>query len=231
MKKILLIFILFSLLCYGKEYNIGDNISLKIKGNISREKIEKAFENFKNVKIDENKNYTIVSFRSFTLGKNSIDLGDKKIIINIKSTLDKKDTKIFKNLKDNKNKYLEKDYPYKTITFGIFSAFFLILGLVILAINRRKDAFNIFRKNIKKTTAENWSENISYSLRDYLDRVYQSNLLNGEYKKGILDDVEFKFLKELDYIKFSKNKNNNYKEYEKKAMSIVEKLRKEKRND
>ena len=85
MKKITMIFLLFSLLAYGKEYNIGDNITLKIQGDISKNQIEKAFKPYENVDITKSNNEYIVSFTSYKVGVNKIKIGNTNLKINIKS--------------------------------------------------------------------------------------------------------------------------------------------------
>lgn len=231
MKKITMIFLLFSLLAYGKEYNIGDNITLKIQGDISKNQIEKAFKPYENVNITKSNNEYIVSFTSYKVGLNKIKIGNTNLKINIKSTLTKKDKELKKDLANKENKFIIKDYPYKSIGSFIVGLFLIILSIVLFILKRNRDPFNIYNKNIKNINMDKWKDELSYSLRNYIDGEYKSNFLNGEYNLDKLTFEDIKFIKKLDYLKFSKNSDNDYEKYKEKSMEIIERLRKERKND
>lgn len=231
MKKITMIFLLFSLLAYGKEYNIGDNITLKIQGNISKNQIEKAFKPYENVDITKSNNEYIVSFTSYKVGVNKIKIGNTNLKIDIKSTLTKKDKELKKDLLNKENKFIIKDYPYKSIGSFIVGLFLIILSIVLFILKRNRDPFNIYNKNIKNINMDKWKEELSYSLRNYIDGEYKSNFLNGEYNLDKLTFEDIEFIKKLDYLKFSKNSDNDYEKYKEKSMEIIERLRKERKND
>lgn len=231
MKKITMIFLLFSLLAYGKEYNIGDNITLKIQGDISKNQIEKAFKPYENVDITKSNNEYIVSFTSYKVGVNKIKIGNTNLKIDIKSTLTKKDKELKKDLLNKENKFIIKDYPYKSIGSFIVGLFLIILSIVLFILKRNRDPFNIYNKNIKNINMDKWKEELSYSLRNYIDGEYKSNFLNGEYNLDKLTFEDIEFIKKLDYLKFSKNSDNDYEKYKEKSMEIIERLRKERKND
>lgn len=231
MRKITMIFLLFSLLAYGKEYNIGDNITLKIQGDISKNQIEKAFKPYENVDITKSNNEYIVSFTSYKVGVNKIKIGNTNLKIDIKSTLTKKDKELKKDLLNKENKFIIKDYPYKSIGSFIVGLFLIILSIVLFILKRNRDPFNIYNKNIKNINMDKWKEELSYSLRNYIDGEYKSNFLNGEYNLDKLTFEDIEFIKKLDYLKFSKNSDNDYEKYKEKSMEIIERLRKERKND
>ncbi|WP_297406533.1 hypothetical protein [uncultured Cetobacterium sp.] len=231
MKKITMIFLLFSLLAYGKEYNIGDNITLKIQGDISKNQIEKAFKPYKNVDITKSNNEYIVSFTSYKVGVNKIKIGNTNLKIDIKSTLTKKDKELKKDLANKENKFIIKDYPYKTIGSFIVGLFLIILSIILFILKRNRDPFNIYNKNIKNINMDKWKDELSYSLRNYIDGEYKSSFLNGEYNLDKLTFEDIEFIKKLDYLKFSKNSDNDYEKYKEKSMEIIERLRKERKND
>jgi len=68
---------------------VGDIIEIKIvTEEISRDEIEEKFKDFEIVSIKEQKDGYIIALRTFETGEKRILLGDKEIVIDVKSTLD-----------------------------------------------------------------------------------------------------------------------------------------------
>lgn len=233
MKKLIIsLFFMISLLCFSKEYNIGDKITLQISGKIDKNQIESSLKDYKidSILKDDEGNF-IVTFTTYKVGENEVVLGDKKLKIDVVSTIDESDENIYDALSNPNNQYIENDYPHMGILSLIAGVLIIITGIAMYLIDRAKNPYIIFKKEIEKTDSNNWRENISLSLRKYIDSIFFSNFLGGEYTIiSPLTEDDIKFIKELDYLKFSNKKDGDYLEYKSKAIEIVEKIRKEKKN-
>ena len=117
MKKITIgIFLLLSLLSFGKEYNIGDKITLKIEGVINKSEIEKALKDYKISSLEKDKDGSyIVTFSTYKVGENEIQIGDKKLKIDVVSTIEPSEKEIYEALSNPNNTYIETDYPHMGI--------------------------------------------------------------------------------------------------------------------
>ncbi|MGL5354951.1 MAG: hypothetical protein ACRCZR_07925 [Cetobacterium sp.] len=225
------VFLISSLLSFSKDYYIGERISLKLTGDIAKEEIEESLKDYKIYKIEkisEKDSVYNVIFASLSTGQKEVLLGNKKLKWNVISTLkDEKD--IYPEFEKEENRYVQKDYPYLSIFSGLFGIVLLIAVSIKHLIDRAKNPYLIFKKGISKTTSDNWKEHISLELRRVIDNLYSANFLGGEYRKiNSLTDEDIKFIKRLDYIKFSPNKDGDYLDYKKKAIDIVQRIRKEK---
>lgn len=230
MKKLyFIIFFLFSFLVFGESYNIGDRIKLKLSGDITKSEIENALKDYHIDSLVQEKDGTyLVTFTTYKTGEHNINLKDRNIKIDVISTIDSTEDKIYDELLEEKNKYEEKDYPYKWIVVGYLGFVLSSIAVALNIIQKIKDPYNIFKKRIAKSNEENWRENISLELRRYIDSNYSTNFLSGKYTSiDELTEEDIKFLKNLDYLKFSPDKSGDYQEVEKKAIEIVDRLRKE----
>lgn len=239
-KLFLFIFIFFSVLGFGeevkeKEYYVGDRITLKISGDIKEEEIKQSLEEFKIYSLDKTKDSSyIVTFGSYNIGEKEILLGDKKLKLPIVSTLTDEDREPYKELANLEKMYDEKDYPYTAIILGMSGTTAMLLSIVLFIIDRLKDPYIIFKKGITKVSESNWKEKVSFELRKYIDGVYNTNFLGGDYKLiSTLTTSDIDFIKKMDYLKFAPNaicSNEESSEYKNKAIEMVERLRKEKKN-
>lgn len=226
MKKVLAVFLLASSFLFSKEYHIGDKISLKINKNLDEKELENSFKNFKIINKKKTKDGgTIITFISLKPGENSLKLGNKEIIIPIKSTITKNDNKIYEELANKKNRY---DYQFFTtkntilLTTGVLS---VLLGCFFWYEDRRKNAYLNFIKSMKNVNINNWREDISYYLRKYVDKRFNSNFLGGEYiANDLIDEKDIEFFKELDRLKFSPNSSEKYEEIKDKAFKLAKKI-------
>ena len=233
MKKIIFsIFLLVSLLSFSKTYNIGDKITLKIEGDVSKNDIEKSLEDYKidSLSKDKKGNY-IVTFTTYKVGENEIQLGNKKLKIDVVSTIEPSEKEIYEALSNPNNIYIEKDYPHMGILATIAGSIAIITAFFMHLVDRAKNPYIIFKKGMSKVNDDNWREKISLELRKYIDNMYGTNFLGGEYSIiSPLTEEDITFVKDMDYLKFSPNRGGDYLEYKKRAFEIVERLRKEKKN-
>lgn len=233
MKKITIgIFLLLSLLSFGKEYNIGDKITLKIEGVINKSEIEKALKDYKisSLETDKDGSY-IVTFSTYKVGENEIQIGDKKLKIDVVSTIEPSEKEIYEALSNPNNTYIETDYPHMGILATIAGIIAVITAFFMHLVDRAKDPYIIFKKGMSKVNESNWKEKISLELRRYIDNMYGTNFLGGEYKIVYpITEEDIDFIKNMDYLKFAPNRDGDYLEYKKRTFEIVERLRKEKKN-
>lgn len=231
MKKVIILFFLISLFLMGQDYNIGDNIQLRIKG-ISREEIEKAFSSLEIKDIKQEKDGYEVSVTTYKPGKYEIDLNNKNLIIDVKSSISPEEKEIYLDFKDKINKFQFKDYPYLVIVSGLFS-FACLTGLIVSVIYEKLISPEYkFRKKLKKINQENWKIELSLALREYIDRLYNSRFLQGDYEEiGELTKDDIELIKNMDYLKFSKKSSANYEEYRNNILKIFEKINKEKKKN
>lgn len=227
MKKVIIMFFLASTLLFSKEYYIGDKISLKINKNLDEKELEEAFKNFKIIKKEKDKlGNIIIMFTSFKVGENILKLGDREIILPIKSSISKNENKIYKRLADKKNEYRYKYSTLKNISFLTTGILFILLGMFFWHEDRRKNDYLNFLNSMKKINSDNWREDISYYLRKYIDRCFNGNFLGGEYKENnIINDEDIKFIRELDKLKFTPNTLDKYEDIKNRAIKLAEKIK------
>lgn len=232
MKKWKLIaFLTLALSCYSfsNDYRIGDRIALEISGLISEELIREELKDYKIIELYKEEDKFNLIFTSYEIGEKSLQFGNKVLKFKIVSSLNNEEKDIYPQLWDEKNRYIEKDYPYSAILSLLFGLTALMATIVIHLIDRAKNPYLLFKKGISKVDSENWKELISLELRKYIDRVYSTNFCGGDYIAiHSLDSHDIEFIKLLDYLKFSRSENYECDEYKKKAIEIVQKLRKEK---
>ena len=233
MKKIAIgIFLLLSLLSFSKEYNIGDKITLKIEGTISKSEIEIALEDYKISSLEKDKEGSyIVTFTTYKVGENEIQIGNKKLKIDVVSTIEPSEKEIYEALSNPNNTYIETDYPHMGILATIAGIIAIITAFFMHLVDRAKDPYIIFKKGMSKVNESNWKEKISLELRRYIDNMYGTNFLGGEYKIIYpITEEDIAFVKNMDYLKFAPNREGDYLDYKKRTFEIVERLRKEKKN-
>ncbi|MGL4688001.1 MAG: hypothetical protein ACRCVS_04865 [Fusobacteriaceae bacterium] len=224
MKKIsifLFIFILTMQSYTAQKFNLGDKINLKIL-NSTESEIKESFENVKNIDLEsvkQDKNGVIVVFRAFELGNKTVKVGNKKIEFEVVTNLDENDKEIYMDLSDNSNKEMFKlTFPF----ISLLSLISFIVGLYFLIKSRKKNKIlspsEEFNLGMKSLDTNNWSYEISYFLRKYIDRVYTSNFISGNYEKiGVVENEDIYFLKTLDNYKFS-NRNLENEDLEKENL-------------
>lgn len=232
-EKLVGIFLLFSLLSFAKTYNIGDKITLKIDGEVNKSEIEKSLEDYKIDSLSEEKDGSfIVTFTTYKVGENEVVLGDKKLKIDVVSTIEPNEKEIYEALSNPNNRYIDQDYPHMGILTILAGVIAVITAFFMYLVDRAKNPYVIFKKGMSKVTNDNWREKVSLELRRYIDNSYNTNFLGGEYKLvSPLEEEDIEFIKKMDYLKFAPNRDGECSEYKRKALEIVDRLRKEKKND
>lgn len=219
MKKIIIFigFIIIFIYSYSKsemkEYKLGDKITVSIK-NSSIDEVKEALKNYQLEKIIEENGNIIVEIRSFNLGENNIKINDKDIKFNILTNITPEEKNIYLDLSDKSNKKMwTGNVPYILIV-----SFFAFIGSLILIFKKEKRIVFLtseekFQNKIQNINQENYYYELSYLIREYIDSELKLNYLNGLYKENeIIDKKDIEFIKKLDYLKFSEEKNGDRNE-------------------
>lgn len=236
-KLIILLFFTSTLLLSAKDINIGDSINLKMSG-VSKEQVVEAFKNtdFDIEKISDEKDGSIIlTVRGFKVGENSVNIGNKNIVIDIKSVLTPEDKEIYIDLSDKSNKdlYLHK-FPYISLISGIIALGAVIFLLKGIKIEKKAKAINPderFEERMKMLSGDNWAFDVSYAIREYIDSQYRSHFLNGIYEElKEINSEDIAFIQKLDSHKFSLEKGDFLDESRKRAFEIYNKIKGGKKN-
>lgn len=214
-----------------KPIYIGDKINLKIE-NLSQEEISQAFKDFHIDKVQNEK----ISFRTFKTGENIIDLGENQINLIVTSTITPDDKNIYPNLSDmSDTKVINPNFPFG---FFIGASIFIIslIGIIKNLIHRKKlakilDPKEKCRSILNSLSNDNFPFEISFALREYIDKIYKTSFLSGVYVEiNNIDKDDIDFFKSLDYYKFSKNSSYDREVLKERAWEIFNKLEEEDKN-
>lgn len=208
-----------------KPIYIGDKINLKIE-NLSQEEISQAFKDFYIDKVQDEK----ISFRTFKTGENIIDLGNDQINLIVASTITPKDKNIYHNLSDMSDiKVVNPNFPF---SFFIGASIFIVssIGIIRNLIHRKKlskllDPKEKCRNILNNLSNDNFPFEISFALREYVDKIYKTSFLSGVYVEiNNITKNDIDFFNSLDYYKFSKNSSYDREILKEKAWAIFNKL-------
>lgn len=234
MKKVLIILLVtLSLALSAKDINIGDTVTLQIAG-VSKEKIIDSFKNtdfsIKSMK-DGKDGSVILSIKGFKTGENIINIGNKEVTIDVKSVLTPDDKEIFINLSDesNKNLFLHQ-FPYGAVISGVTGIAALVIILLGIKIKKDKTIHltpeEKFENKMNMLSEDKWFYEMSYALREYIDKKYGSHFINGIYSPlKNLNDEDIQFIEWLDNYKFSKDRDDYFQQSKEKAFEIYGKIK------
>ena len=200
---------------------IGDLIELKITSQtITEDELREKFKEFDIVDIKNDGENYIITIRSFEPGEKLVKIGNKEIVIDIKSTLDEiENESIFEGSFEPKegNKFNITRYAA-----FVFPSVFLASGIVLLVIFIKKKkaasltSYQLFIKNVKGVSLNDtmYLVKLTESFKKYIEDVYSysirgktSSEIIGEIKNikevnPILKNLE-EWLYECDIFKFS----------------------------
>ena len=231
-KAAVLLFLILTFTVPAKDINIGDKIILKLSG-VSKEKAVEAFKNsnFSIEAVKDSKDGDIIlAVRGFKTGENSIIIGNKNVVFDVKSVLTPEDKEIYLDLSDKSNKdlYLH-EFPYISLisgAAGITALIFLLKGIKRRKKEKSSSPDERFKNHMNLLSDNNWAFDISYAVREYIDSRYNLHFINGIYEKaGKLDDEDIMFIQWLDNYKFSLQNENHLGESRKKAFDIYNKIK------
>ncbi len=228
MKKLLFLIFLVSQLALGREILIGDRINLLISGS-SEDKIREAFQAFEIEEIRETDKGKVVTLRSYHPGEQVVEIGDRKLVFNVKSSLEEGEEEIHSDLSDNSARILTKPrFPW-LFAGGVLLALSSLIYLLREVMGRRKrekelsprDQFYGGLENLK----DDYTYHISYLTREYADHLTGSNLLSGRYEKDKETPLELiHFLEKLDRLKFARRSEGDREELIDRARELIESM-------
>ncbi|GLI55410.1 hypothetical protein PM10SUCC1_09240 [Propionigenium maris DSM 9537] len=230
MKKLLLLILLVSHLALGRDILIGDRINLLISGS-SEDKVREAFQAFEIEDIRESEEGSVVTLRSYHPGEQVVEIGDKRLVFNVKSSLEEGEREIYSDLSDGSARTLAKPrFPWifaGGVLLGLSSLMYLLVGVI----GRRKKKEQLsprekFYGNLEDL-GEDYTYRISYLTREYADHLMGSNLLSGRYEKSEGAPKELlHFLGELDSLKFARRSEGDREELKDRARELIESIEK-----
>lgn len=228
MKKLLFLIFLVSQLALGRDILIGDRINLMISGS-SEDKIREAFQAFEIEDIKETEGGSVVTLRSYQTGEQVVEIGDKKLVLNIKSSLEEGEREIYSDLSDDSGRTLTKGkFPW-LFAGGILLGLSSLICLLREVRGRRKREEKISPKERfyggLEDLGEEYAYQISYLTREYTDHLMGSNLLSGRYEKEEGTPSELiRFLGELDSLKFARKTEGDREELKGRAKELIESI-------
>lgn len=212
----------------SKPIYIGDKINLKID-NTTQDELQNAFKDFHIDKAQDEK----ITFRSFKVGDNIVDLKNNEINLKITSTLSPEDKNIFLNLSNGKDQLVKNpSFPF-IFLLGIFIFIISFVGLIKNLIKKSKLKNNISPKERCKNILENLDDRnfpfeISTALREYIDYLYNTKFLSGDYSEiNSISSSDIEFLYSLDFYKFSNKQSDDKIKLQKRGFEIFNKLKEE----
>lgn len=230
MKKLLVLILLVSHLALGRDILIGDRINLLISGT-SEDKIREAFQAFEIENIRETEKGKVVTLRSYQAGKQVVEIGDKRLVFNVKSSLEKGEKEIYSDLSDGSGRILTKGrFPWffaGGVLLGLSSLIYLLVGVI----GRRKKKEQLSPRERfyggLEDLGEDYTYRISYLTREYADHLMGSNLLSGRYEKSEGAPRELlRFLEKLDRLKFARRSEGDREELKDRARELIESIEK-----
>jgi len=202
---VLLLFIIAPLSVSAETRNIyvGDIISLQIESReFSPEELTEKFRDFEIVEIKDEPGGYKISMRTFETGEYKIILGDKEIIINVKSTLDDIERE---DLFEGRKRVAKPGFSfYWRVLFYISSSVFILSGGFILTkilIKRKIKAqppLRLFlqRSGLLSPEDDNYFVDLTFYFKEYIGSLYNCK---------IIGKTSVEIIKELKKIKALEN--------------------------
>lgn len=255
MKKSLIavLFIIFTLFSYSKEYYIGDKIKFKIETDKSESKIKEAFKEFEIEKIEKQDNGYIVTVLTFTTGKKKIVIDKNKFELDIKSAVDVKDNKIVEELDEDSSNLTNENIngiPYTFIIIIAILIFACCLVVIIIKFYKRmnKNPYAVLEREIEAAKKRDYFMDSVISFKNYIEKKSKLKISDKttseseeELKKWILSYEELNIIVEImksaDIYKFMQGEYNretidgHSKKIMESARKIEEKLKKKAKGD
>jgi len=231
-----------------RDIYIGDIIALEITSeSVSADELKKKFQDFELIELKEQNGVYSVSLRTFITGEHIINLGNKEIIINVKSTLeDISRDDIFEGgarVAKPGAPFYRRVIFYVPAAVFIFSCGFVSVKKIIKKTKKTQTPLQLFLNNSSRLSPENknYLADLTYNFKNYLEALYKFKIIGkttgeivNELKKiqelnGALPDI-FEWLTECDRMKFTGvyAQNEEKEDHCKKLIGLVEKIDKEK---
>lgn len=199
---------------------VGDLINIKVSTvQFTEDELREKFKDFEIVDIKNNDGSYLITLRSFETGEKTVQLGDKKIEIIVKSTLDElKQENIFEGDLSTENAGFSLNFNY---VFYILVIIFLVTVSINLwrFIKKRKTSLiSTYEHFINETNSiildDDCFVKMTLSLKQYLESTYVCSI-RGKTSDEIISeirripdlqssiDITSSWLKKCDYYKFT----------------------------
>ena len=203
-----------------RDIYIGDLIKLQIAGDVAPEQIKEKFSEFEIVDLENQEEGYQLTVRTFAPGEKVVQLEDKKIKIEVKSTLDKykERQKVFAG----DLKVQEPDFKWQ------WSYLLYVLGALVIIIasyyiwqwwkNRAQEEvtpYQFFQQRVTAAAeAEDYFVALTYALKRYLEQTFNFRII-GKTSTEIIAEVEDisaleehlaaleDWLQQVDYYKYT----------------------------
>ncbi len=175
---------------------IGDLIELKITSDsIGIDEIQDKFKDFEIVDIKEDNDSILLTLRSFEPGEKTIQIGNKEIKIDVKSTLKEiKRDGVFEG--DSMPISAPNSFAWKYVLFVMLGIFLItgVINLVLLFKRRKKtqmDPYGIFKMQVKGVPLEDseYLVKLTKSFKEYIEKVY-SCTIRGKTTSELIEEIK-----------------------------------------
>lgn len=182
---------------------VGDLIRVQVATQeFTADELREKFKDFEIVELEENKDGFIITLRSFETGEKKILLGDKEIVIDVKSTLeDKKRVGIYEGNPSIEEAGSSFDIQY--VIYALAGIFVLTGGINLWRLIRKrkpvlKSPYQVFLSRIDGVEADNddYPVKLTFYLKEYIESRY-SRRIRGKTSSEIIK--ELKGLKGLEH--------------------------------
>ena len=199
---VLFYFFSLSLWAGEKDFYIGDQIKLIVCSNsLTKSIFSEKLKDFYVDKIEKQEaGCWLVYFRSFETGKKEIEIGDKKIIFEIKSVLNEFERKDIFDIQDDIENAVEKpDFPFP---LTILTAFLVVFGVVFILTRKKlkkeslKTAIDFFNEAIQKIQPEFFFEDLTLAFKIYVEKKFNVRILGKTSLEIIGEAYKIEQLKE-----------------------------------
>jgi hypothetical protein len=252
---ILIILFLSSVSAFAEERNIyaGDLIKLSISGkDISENDIREWFNEFEIVELKKKKDDYSIVLRTFETGTKTIDVNNKKIVIDVKSALEEiKRDGIFMGdmspLKSHTSAAFQYIFYLVCFTFIVSGVFLLIKRIKKKRLTEPGDFEKCINKIKSLSTADNeYFVKLTFYLKEYIEKSFlctirgkttteiMAEIIHIDGLKPCLESIR-SWLTECDYYKFTKKKadTETKEEFANKLTGLIETIERmeEEQND
>lgn len=218
---LLLVFSSSRVLAEERSLFVGDLIEIKIESvEFTADELRDKFKDFEIVDLKDATDGYLITLRSFEVGEKTIQLGNKQVIITIKSTLDelKRDEVFEGDLSPQKAGFFVqwKYVFYILIIVVIFTGGFSLWLFLIRKKVTLLSSYRNFANKVDKISLDDRECFVKMTLffKEYLEAKY-SICISGKTSTEIISEIDYvsdlqlvlsdiqKWLKESDYYKFA----------------------------
>lgn len=174
---------------------VGDLIQIKVSSQkVSSEELRDKFKDFEIVNIEDKKDGYLITLRSFETGEKKIQLGDKEIVIDIKSTLNEiKRNDIFEG-----KLILEKagiSINWKYVFYILLMVFLLtgVMNLIRYLKNRKVSLISPYQHFMNQTNNisvedDRYFVKLTFCFKEYIEFCYSCRI-RGKTSSEIIDEM------------------------------------------